>query len=136
MKGPIMSDVQQQGRVESPPVAMGFFQWPDAEFSQPVFRAVGSYPKMVMDCNAELIRFWNDRMNYDRETFRAIAQCAEWPKVIEMEQAWLRTTAEDYLNETNRLMKLNSDMAETIWGNAQKTDSRAPVAKDAPKRTA
>ena len=104
--------------------------------SQSWFRAFGSYPKMVMDCNAELLRFWNARMNYDGETFRAIAQCAEWPKVIEMEQAWLRTTAEDYINETKRLMKLNSDMAETIWGNPQKTDSRAPVAKDAPKRTA
>jgi hypothetical protein len=127
MKGLIMSDMQRQGRVGSPPVAMGFFRWPDAEFSNPMFSAFGSYPKMVMDCNAELLRFWNDRMNYDRETFRAIAQCAEWPKVIEMEQAWLRTTAEDYLNETKRLMKLNSDMAETIWGNAQQTESRAPV---------
>jgi hypothetical protein len=136
MKGPTMSDGQRQGPVESPPVAMGFFQWPDAEFSHPLFRAFESYPKTAMDCNAELVRFWNDRMNYDRETFRAIAQCAEWPKVIEIEQAWLRTTADDYLNETKRLMKLSSDMAETIWGKPQKTDSRAPVAKDAPKRAA
>jgi hypothetical protein len=75
-------------------------------------------------------------MNYDRETFTAIAQCAEWPKVIEMEQGWLRTTAKDYLDETRRLMKLNSDMAETVWGNAQRTDSRAAVAKEVPKRTA
>jgi hypothetical protein len=131
-----MSDGQRQGPVESPPVAMGFFQWPDAEISHPLFRAFESYPKTAMDCNAELLRFWNDRMNYDRETFQAIAQCAEWPKVIEMEQAWLRTTADDYLNETKRLMKLSRDMAETIWGKAQKTDSRAPVAKDPPKRTA
>jgi hypothetical protein len=136
MKGPTMIDVQRQGPVESPPVAMGFFQWPDAEFGHLLFRAFGSYPEMAMDCNAELLHFWNDRMNYDRETFRAIGQCAEWPKVIEMEQAWLRTTAEDYLNETKRLMKLSSDMAETIWGKAQKTDSGAPVAKDLPKRTA
>jgi hypothetical protein len=130
-----MSETQRPGQVESPPVAMGFFRWPDADFS-PLFRAFEAYPKMVMGCNAELVRFWNARMNYDGETFRAIAQCAEWPKVIEVEQAWLRTTAEDYLNETKCLMKLNSDMAETIWGNAQKTDSRAPVAKDAPERTA
>jgi len=136
MKGPTMSDVQRQGRVEASPVAMGFFPWPDAELSQSWFRAFGSYPKMVMDCNAELLRFWNDRMNYDRETFTAIAQCAEWPKVIEMEQGWLRTTAKDYLDETRRLMKLNSDMAETVWGNAQRTDSRAAVAKEVPKRTA
>jgi hypothetical protein len=90
MKGPVMSDVRRQGRVKSQPVAIGFFQWPDAEFSHPLFRAFGSYPKMLMDYNAEFERFWNDRMNYDRETFRAIAQCAEWPQVIEMEQAWLR----------------------------------------------
>jgi hypothetical protein len=136
MKGPTMSDVQRQGRVESPPVAMGFFRWPDAEFSHPLFRAFGSYSKMVIDCNAELFRFLNGRMNYDGETFRAITQCAEWPKVIEIEQAWFRTTAEDYLNETKRLMQLSSDMAETAWGSAQKTDRSAPVAKDAPKRTA
>jgi hypothetical protein len=45
---------------------------------------------MLMDYKAELDRFWNDRMDYDREMLRAIAQCAEWPKVIEMELAWLR----------------------------------------------
>jgi hypothetical protein len=131
-----MTHGQRQGPTESPPVAMGFFQWPDAEFSHPLFRAFELYPKTAMDCNAELLRFWNDRMNYDRETFQAIAQCAEWPKVVEMEQEWLRTTADDYHNETKRLMKLSSDMAETIWGKAQKTDSRAPVVKDPPKRTA
>ena len=131
-----MSETQRPGQVESPPVAMGFFRWPDAEFSHPLFQAFGSYPKMVMDCNAELIRFWNDRMNYDRETLQNIAQCSEWPKVIEMEQAWLRTTAEDYLNETRRLMELNGAMTETVLGTVQRTDGRAPVAKDPPKRTA
>jgi hypothetical protein len=123
-----MSDVQQQGRLESSPVAMGFFRWPDAEFSQPFFRYFESCSKTMMDCNAEFLRFWNGRMNYDGETFRTIAQCTEWPKAIEMEQAWFRTTVADYLNETKRLMELNSHMAETVWGSAQKTDSRAPVA--------
>jgi hypothetical protein len=135
MKGPTMDDAQRQGRLEPPPVAMGFFRWPDAEFSQPFFQYLGSCSKMMMDCNAELFRFWNDRINYDIETSRAIARCAEWPKVVEIEQAWLRTTAEDYLNETRRLMDLNSAMTETVLGTVQRTDGRAPVAKDAPKST-
>ena len=130
-----MSAVQRQAPVESPPVAMGFFRWPDAEFSQPFFQYLGSCSKMLMDCNDELFRFWNDRINYDIETSRAIAQCAEWPKVVEIEQAWLRTTAEDYLNETRRLMELNSAMTEPVSGSVQTTDGRPPIAKDPPQRT-
>jgi hypothetical protein len=130
-----MEDVQRQGPLESPPVATGYFRWPDAEFSQPFFQYLGSCSKMLMDCNDELFRFWNDRIHYDVETSRAIVRCAEWPKVVEIEQAWLRTTAEDYLNETRRLMDLNSAMTETVLGTVQRTDGRAPVAKDAPKST-
>jgi hypothetical protein len=136
MKGPTMSDVQQQGRLESSPMAMGFFRWPDAESSQPFFRYFASCSKMMTECNAELLRFWNGRMKYDGETLRAITQCAEWPKAIEMEQAWFRRTVEDYATETKCLIELNSQMVENVWGSAQKTDSRAPVAKDVPKRTA
>src|SRR5258708_2088850 len=88
------------------------FGFPGGDFAQPFGGYVESCAKKMTDWNGEISRFLNGRISRNGEMFRAITQCDSLPKVMEVETAWFRTAVEDYLNESKRLIKLNSEIME------------------------
>ncbi len=73
-----------------------------------------------MDWNAEVARFMTTRMTRDAETVQAAVGCGNGLKLAEIQQAWMSQTVEDYLQETQRLMQMSSDIATSLFASVDK----------------
>jgi len=71
-----------------------------------------------MDWNAEVARFMTTRMTRDAETVQAAMGCGDGLKLAEIQQAWMSQTVEDYLQETQRLMQMSSDVVASLFAGA------------------
>jgi len=75
--------------------------------------------RRFLDWNAEVARFLNTRMTRDAETVQAAVGCGNGLKLAEIQQAWMSQTVEDYLQETQRLMQMSSDIVASVFASAR-----------------
>ena len=65
--------------------------------------------------NSEVADFMAKRFKHDADLSASLARCDNWEDVVSLQQDWARETAEEYLQEANRLMELSSKLANEQW---------------------
>lgn len=58
----------------------------------------------------EAARFVAARLESDGELGRKLMTCDSWSEMLRLQQDWAGAMAQDYLNQTNRLVQLASNM--------------------------
>ena len=64
--------------------------------------------KTMQDWSAEYSKFLSQRMRRNSEAFAEIAKCQSAAAMIGIQAKWLQDAVGDYVNETSKLMELNS----------------------------
>jgi uncharacterized protein YukE len=88
---------------------------PAADMATALLTNFAASSQRCMDWNAEVARFMTTRMTRDAETVQAAIGCGNGLKLAEIQQAWMRQAAEDYLHETQRLMQMSSDIMASLF---------------------
>ena len=65
--------------------------------------------------NSEVADFMAKRFKHDAELSASLARCETWEDAVNLQQDWARRTAENYVEEANRLMELSSKLANEQW---------------------
>lgn len=94
-------------------VAMDFFS-----------RAGGAYFQGASALSGEVVNFLSTRMNHDAELGQELAKCRDLSEAAELQQEWVRMTAQEYLAETGRLFELASKMTLDSWKPLQEQTGR------------
>jgi hypothetical protein len=58
----------------------------------------------------EVARFVAARLESDGELGRKLMTCGSWSEALRLQQDWAGTMAQDYLNQTKRMIQLASSM--------------------------
>jgi uncharacterized protein YukE len=87
---------------------------PAADTATALLKNFAASSQRCMDWNAEVARFMTTRMTRDAETVQAAMGCGNGLKLAEIQQAWMRQAAEDYVHETQRLMQMSSDIVTSL----------------------
>lgn len=86
-----------------------------------------SYSEGLSLLGQEMLDFSRTRLSRDTATALSMAGCKDWSEASRIQQDWMRTTAEDYVTEMGKLLKLAvkttvdtcrplQDQAEAAWG--------------------
>jgi hypothetical protein len=93
--------------------------------------------KSFAEWQEEIARFAQARMQRNGEVAEAAARCRDVNDFIGLQQEWLKTASQDYLQETARIMGLASRMTQDwmqpmtrFWGNGGWSHAAEPKAKD------
>lgn len=65
--------------------------------------------------NSEIADFMAKRFKHDADLSASLARCENWGDAMTLQQDWARETAEEYMEEANRLMALTSKLANDQW---------------------
>ena len=65
--------------------------------------------------HSEVAGFMAKRMKHDADLGISLARCESWEDAVTLQQNWARETAEEYVEEANRLMELSSKLASEHW---------------------
>jgi hypothetical protein len=131
-----MSNTAKNAMTDSTPAMNWPFGFQGSDFMQTFGGYTQSAAKRMMDLNGEIARFLSDRISRNGQMFQAIVQCDSLPKVVEVETAWMRTAVEDYLNETKRLLDLNSEIVTGFVKPAQQATDAPTKLNDRGNRAA
>lgn len=58
--------------------------------------------------NGEVVRFVNERLRKDTELGLGLMKCRGWTDAAKLQQDWLATATQDYLDEGSRLLGIAS----------------------------
>lgn len=75
----------------------------------------------------EVAEFTQRRASTNTRLLRSLPGCANWEDVMSLQQDWLKTAGEDYLDETGRMMSLNQRIVDGLYAAA--ADEAAEVAR-------
>lgn len=77
--------------------------------------AGNAWMKGMAGFHEELATFFNTRLQHDAELTRALAGCTSWQEAIELQQNWMRETAEEYTRAAQTLTTLSTQMMTESW---------------------
>ncbi|MFC4350049.1 phasin family protein [Fodinicurvata halophila] len=75
----------------------------------------------------EVSTFTQRRMTSNTRLLRSLPGCANWEEVMSLQQGWLKTTGEDYMDETGRMMNLSQRIVDGLYAAA--VEEAAEVAR-------
>jgi hypothetical protein len=81
-----------------------------------------SVTKDMLSWSQEIVDFAQHRLARNGQTLRTMADCNGWPEVMDIEAQWVRSTLDDYMQETSRLMEATSRIAQDMFGSAEATE--------------
>jgi hypothetical protein len=93
-----------------------------------VSRGGEAYSRALLSWQSELLRFASERLRNDTEFGRSLIGCRDLMDASRLQQSWLSTTLQDYVDEAGRLFRLarslGSDVAETSREETQEVAER------------
>src|SRR5436309_1325628 len=69
-------------------------------------RTTGWYANAFLSLQDEIMRFATARIDSDVALGRSLADCRSWTDASKLQQDWAVSTLHDYVDETNRLVRL------------------------------
>lgn len=72
------------------------------------------FAKAMRDWNWECSRFVTHRMTRATETIEQAASCRSLPEVFAVQARWLQATFDDYVQEAERLIEVNSQLVSNM----------------------
>ena len=98
------------------------------ETTQDFFERGQSAARNLMDLNAELVGFMNQRATRNRDALVRLVQCRDLPDVMNAESSWLQLAFDDYARETSRLLQYNARLVTCMIPAARDSGTAAPPA--------
>jgi hypothetical protein len=75
-----------------------------------------SVAKTFGEWNAEVSHFLSHRVAKNSETMGRMAKCQNLPEIFAVQTRWMQEATDDYLNETSKLMEVNSRIMGGLLG--------------------
>jgi Phasin protein len=72
------------------------------------------YGRALFSWQSELLRFAGERLRNDTEFGQSLIGCRDWTDASRLQQAWLSSTLQDYVDEAGRLFRLASGLAGDV----------------------
>lgn len=127
-----MSEYTQGGArfgAESSPFATGSLR--------PMFEAAArtgnAYSRAYLSWQSEILRFTSARLQRDAEFGSDLLKCDKWADAARVQQSWMKSTVEDYINEANKLLELATDFTHDV---AQTSSDQMRAGAGEARRTA
>lgn len=83
-----------------------------AQWSEMLERSGQACSKILTAWRDEMVGFTEKRLQADLELMRDIHGCRNWTDMLDLQQGWLKSTIEHYVDENTRLMDLCREAAE------------------------
>lgn len=91
----------------------------------PVFevaaRTGSAYSKAYLAWQDEILRFTSTRFQRDAEFGTNLLKCDKWADAARLQQSWVTSAVEDYVNEANKLMELATSLTNDVARSARDT---------------
>jgi hypothetical protein len=88
--------------------------WFNVPMVDALTRAGESCTKACQAWQEEVVRFTASRLECDSELGRKLVACRNWADAAKLQQDWAAITAQDYLNEANRMTQLASKFGAKV----------------------
>ena len=79
----------------------------------------------------EFAAFVSERMRKDTELAQELSTCRTWSDAAEVQSRWMRSTAEDYAREMEKVMEIVSDVAKEAGSEEKSRAETKPRSKTA-----
>lgn len=84
----------------------------------------------------EFAAFVSERMRKDTELAQELSTCRTWSDAAEVQSRWMRSTAEDYAHEMEKVMEIASAVAKDAGSEAESGAKTKARSKSAAPRSA
>jgi hypothetical protein len=95
--------------------------WANGPMLDALMRTGEACNKACRAWQEEAVRFTTARLESDIELGRKLFTCGNWTEAAKLQQDWVVSMAQDYLNEANRIVQLSSELG---------TETMRPVAPE------
>ncbi|WP_022728400.1 phasin family protein [Fodinicurvata sediminis] len=96
---------------ENPAEAMAAM---NGQMTEAMMSATDTCLKNMAVWQREVADFTARRMKTNSKLLRSLPSCANWDDVVSLQQGWMRTAGEDYIDETGRLLSLSQRMMDGL----------------------
>lgn len=97
---------------ENPAEAMAAM---NGQMTEAMMSATDTCLKNMAVWQREVTDFTARRMKTNSKLLQTLPSCANWDDVVSLQQGWMRTAGEDYIDETGRLMSLSQRMMDGLY---------------------
>ncbi|WP_162175150.1 phasin family protein [Fodinicurvata fenggangensis] len=97
---------------ENPAEAMAAM---NGQVTEAMMSATDNCLKNMAIWQREVADFTARRMKTNSTLLRSLPGCANWDDVVSLQQGWMRTAGEDYIDETGRLMSLSQRLMDGLY---------------------
>lgn len=84
------------------------------QLSGGMIRAVTWAGEACAAWGGEIIRFANERARRDTELGLELLRCRDWSGALKLQQNWVASTTQDYVEEGTRLLKIASQFGDEL----------------------
>jgi len=122
---------QHGQKVTAADTPSGTIAWLDPARFESWTRATETCTRAYQAWHEEVLRFTSGRLERDGEFGRKLAACQDWKEAATLQQEWAAIMAQDYFEESQRLLRMASKLGAEMMESPSAKDGPRPLAQAA-----
>ncbi|NWH09198.1 MAG: phasin family protein [Alphaproteobacteria bacterium] len=86
------------------------------ELAEAIQSSLQANMKAAIAIQEELATFASYRAQTNATAGEALSKCKNWDDAVRAQQDWAKTTADDYMQESKKLMELSREAMQAVFG--------------------